>query len=216
MQCQPCREAISARIDREDPGAPDHLVDQHLATCAACRAFAVGASSVRRRVSIRPADPVPDLTASILARAHGRSGRQATATVGERTSHWSRWALLAVALTQIALAAPPVLLGHEAGATVHLARELGAWDLAMAAALLLVAFRPRRAAGLVPFAAALAVAMVGGAAIDVATGRTQLISEMHHLLELSGVWLLVVISRLPAEDGPLFDGLRRARPTLAA
>jgi len=215
MQCQPCREAVSARIDREDPGVPDHLVKQHLASCAACRAFAEGASGVRRRVSIRPADPVPDLTASILARAHERSGGRAKAA-GDQTSHWSRWALLAVALTQIAIAAPPVLLGHEAGATVHLARELGAWDLAMAAALLLVVFRPGRAAGLVPFAAALAVAMVGGAAIDVVTGRTHLISETHHLLELSGVWLLVVISRLPADDGPLFDGLRRARPTLAA
>lgn len=217
MRCQPCREALSARLDGEDPGVPDQAVSAHLAGCADCRAFAVGSASVRRRLAVRPADPVPDLTEPILARAYAtqRADRVAAARAAG-SAHWTRWALLAVALTQLALSVPPMLLGHDADAPVHLARELGAWDLALAAALVLVVFRPARAVGLVPFAAALAFAMFGGAMADVIAGRAALAGESQHLLELVGLALLWTISRRPSDDTPLLVGLRRSRPALAA
>ncbi|QXC62887.1 zf-HC2 domain-containing protein [Aquihabitans sp. G128] len=217
MRCQSCREALSARLDGEDPGVADAVLDRHLASCAACRAFADGSALVRRRLAVRPAEAVPDLTAPILAAAYAdRRQAAAAAARSAASAHWTRWALLGVALTQLALSLPPMLFGHDANAPIHLARELGAWDLALAAALLLVVFRPARALGLVPFAGALALAMLVGAVIDVASGRTAPWAESTHLLELVGLALLWVISRRPADDAPLLDGLRRSRPTLAA
>lgn len=226
MRCQSCREALSARLDGEDPGVPDALVDQHLAGCAACSAYAEGSQLVRRRLAVRAADPVPDLTGPILAAAAARrpapsavarlTARLAGGPVDGQGHHWTRWALLAVALTQLAVAAPPMLLGQDAGASVHVARELGAWDLALAAALLLVVLRPARAVGLLPFAAALALAMVGGAVIDLLSGRAALAGEAQHLLELIGLGLLWITAHRPLDDAPLLDGFRRPRPSLAA
>ncbi len=36
MRCEACREAISARIDGEDPGVPEEALEAHLAQCPAC------------------------------------------------------------------------------------------------------------------------------------------------------------------------------------
>lgn len=226
MRCQPCRDALSARLDGEEPGVPDHLVDQHLDGCAECRAFASGSQLLRRRLAVRPADPVPDLSGRILAADEARrpapslvarwTARLAGGPVDGSGHHWTRWALLAVALTQLAIAVPPMLLGRDADASVHVARELGAWDLALAAALLLVVLRPSRAVGLLPFAAALALAMVGGAVVDIASGRAALVGESQHLLELAGLGLLWITAHRPPDDAPLLDGLRRPRPSLAA
>lgn len=228
MRCQPCREALSARLDGEDPGVADELVDRHLASCGECRAYRDASRLVRRGFAVRPADPVPDLTGPILAAT--RPSRPASvparwvarvARVGGGSpspsggGHWSRWALLAVALTQMAVAVPPILLGDDAGVPVHVARELGAWDLALAAALVLVVLRPTRAVGLLPFAAVLALAMVGAAAVDVVTGRAALLAESQHLLELAGLGLLWVTARGLSDDRPLLDGFGRTRPGLA-
>lgn len=226
MRCEPYREALSARLDGEDPGVAPADLDRHLSSCEACQAFAARSQALHRRVAVRPADPVPDLTGPILAAVtrhlppvaeHRRSrvGGGARGGAGGAV-RWSRWALLAVALIQLAIAVPPVLFGHDAGAPVHLAREIGAWDVALAFALLLVVLRPRRAQGLVPFAGCLAVAMVAAAVIDAATGRVAPLAESPHLLELAGLALLWVMARQPVDDSPLVPGLGRHRPTLAA
>ena len=88
------------------------------------------------------------------------------------------------------------------------ARELGSWDVALGIGLLYAAWRPERAHGLLPFAAALAGALLVTAGFDVAAGREALLSESHHLLELLGVALLAVLA------GPTFR-VPRAAPTLA-
>lgn len=55
--CTRAREAVSARLDGELNELEAHRLDQHLAGCAACRAFAAGASAVA--LELRTADPVP-------------------------------------------------------------------------------------------------------------------------------------------------------------
>lgn len=208
MRCNTCREAVSARVDGEDPGPAAALVEDHLGWCLDCRAYASQVSELRRRTVVRPAEFVPDLTGPILARAQ-RAGLLPGAPTPN--GHWSRWALLAVGLVQLAVAIP-AMAGVDGGLPVHTARELGAWYLALAGALLVVVFRPRLAAGLVPFAIGLAAAMVIGAALDVGAGRATIGGEAQHLIDLAGLALLVVIARRPYDDGPLFDGLRRVRP----
>ena len=131
---------------------------------------------------------MPDLSDAILAAAVPPT----PVSVGS-AREWPRYVLLVVALTQLLIALPALVLGDEAGTTVHLARELGSWDAALAIAWLVVTWAPRRAAGLLPFAVALAAVMLGTALLDVASGRAALTGEAHHVLDLAGlamVWLL--------------------------
>lgn len=229
MRCQPYRDAISAHLDGEETGVAEVELEGHLDACAGCQAFTTSSRALHRRIAIRPADPVPDLTAQILATAskhlpvvapsraaNGLAGASGASRGNDGQIHWSRWALLGVALMQLTVALPPVLFGHDAGAPVHLAREIGAWDIALAMALLLVVMRPRRAQGLVPFAASLAVAMFGAALVDVGSGRATPLAESQHLLELAGLWMLWVLSRQPVDDSPLLPGLGRHRNSVAA
>jgi predicted anti-sigma-YlaC factor YlaD len=55
--CTKAREAVSARLDGELSELDGHRLDQHLAACAACRAWAAGATAVA--LELRTAEPVP-------------------------------------------------------------------------------------------------------------------------------------------------------------
>ena len=79
---------------------------------------------LHRMVRVREAEVVPDLTAAILGAAPATGAAVARRRAAEPVSV-ARWALFVVALTQLVLAGPALLLGEDAGATVHVARELG-------------------------------------------------------------------------------------------
>jgi protein SCO1 len=64
--CPRFREAISARLDGEDPGMADEVIDGHLLRCADCAGFADLIAAQHRRSRIRAAASVPDLTGEIL------------------------------------------------------------------------------------------------------------------------------------------------------
>ena len=144
---------------------------------------------------VRPADAVPDLSADILARVHpARPGR----------GDWVRNALAVVALTQLVLALPALVLGDASTAPVHTARHLGAMTVALSIGFLYCAWRPERAYGMVPVAAAMAAAFVLTAVLDVIRGNTPLLSESAHLLEMAGfalVWALAGSPGLPRRRG---------------
>ena len=198
MRCDDVQDAVSARLDGEalPPGFDDAAVDAHLVTCAACAAFAGGAAAQHRALRVRAADPVPDLTGPILA---------AVAPVAPRpVREWVRYALLAVAATQLVLALPALVLGDDPDASIHVARELGSFDIALAVGLLWAAWQPRRAAGLLPMVAALAGAMALTAVLDVVGGDAPAGGEAHHLLDLAGLVLLWALAHppRPAHPGP--------------
>lgn len=144
---------------------------------------------------MRRAEPVPDLTGSILA-ALPRSTRPQP--IGE----WIRYALFTVAATQLLLALPAVLLGEDAGASIHVARELGSFDVALGIGLLWAAWRPARSAGLLPMALALAATLAVTAGIDVARGTAPAVGEAHHVLDLAGVTLLWLLNRPGRQTRP--------------
>jgi hypothetical protein len=83
MQCDRFREAISARIDGEDPGLPDGALDVHLGVCAGCRAWQERAHVVTRRARVGMSSLDHDLTPLVLAAvpapATGRGRRLAVA-----------------------------------------------------------------------------------------------------------------------------------------
>jgi predicted anti-sigma-YlaC factor YlaD len=201
MRCDAIREALSARLDGEAADLGDDVVDAHVDTCRACAAWSEELHLLHRMVRVREAEPVPDLTTAILG-----AGRAAplVARRPPRTEPVSvaRWALFAVALTQLVLAGPALLLGEGSGATVHVARELGSFDVALAIGLLLAAWQPARAWGLFPVMAALALVMGGTAILDVVRGTASSLGEAHHVLDLAGVTLLWLVARAERTAGP--------------
>src|SRR4051794_31382411 len=101
MSCRRVQEAISARIDGEDPGLGPERIDAHLASWPACRAFAAPAAPAPGRGRVRPAEPIPDLAEAIL-----RAATPPAAPVAPVAPEWPRYVLLVVALTQLLIAIP--------------------------------------------------------------------------------------------------------------
>ncbi len=188
MRCEDIREGLSARLDDEapPPGVDDDAIDHHLAGCAGCRTWMLEATTLHRTVRVRAATPLQDRTDHILA-AVPLTARP------RRVREGVRYALLAIGLTQILLALPSLVLGEDAQAPVHVAREMGAFELALGVGLLATFWRPRLASGLLPFAGALAGAMVLTAVLDVAQGQAVAVTEAHHVLDLAGVALLALL-----------------------
>ncbi|HEV7721762.1 MAG TPA: hypothetical protein VGO60_10775 [Iamia sp.] len=188
MRCADCRDAASARLDAEalPAGLTDDDVDLHLEGCADCRAWLKQATVLHRAVRVRPATPVVDRTDLILA-AVPMTARP------RRVRDGVRFALLAIGLTQLVLAVPALILAEDSRAPVHVAREMGAFELALGVGMLATVWRPRLAAGLLPFAGALAGAMLLTAGIDVIQGQAVALTEAHHVLDLVGVTLLALL-----------------------
>lgn len=84
MECANIREALSARIDGEDPGLAAEIVDHHVAACPRCAAWVDELAGLHRISRVRVAEPVPDLTARIVDAAlpaPARRRRRGTARV---------------------------------------------------------------------------------------------------------------------------------------
>ncbi|MGH9245561.1 MAG: zf-HC2 domain-containing protein [Acidimicrobiales bacterium] len=194
MRCESCREVISARLDGEARPAEVATADAHLAGCLACQAWAAAVTELQRAVRVRRADAVPDLTASIL---DGAPELAPEPKVHHRRQPvtWPRYALFAIALTRLVLAVPALVLGLGADASVHVARELGVWDAALAVGLLVAAYQPERSRGLLPMALALGGFMAVAALVDVFAGQAPAGSEAVHVLELAGVVVLWRLAR---------------------
>ena len=190
MDCDACRTALSADLDGEAALVPAAAARRHLEGCAACRRWEVAAAGLHRSVRVRSAEPIRDRTDEILA-AIPLTARPRPVREG------FRYALLAVGLTQLVLALPVLVVADSAAAPVHITREMGAFEVALGVGLLASVWRPRLASGLLPFAGALAGAMLLTAAIDLLEGQTVAASEGQHVLAMVGVALLAGLTPRP-------------------
>jgi predicted anti-sigma-YlaC factor YlaD len=184
MQCDRFREAISARIDGEDPGLPAAAIDVHLAGCADCRAWQQRAHAVTRRARLGGSFLDRDLTAQVLAAAPVPVRRR-------RRRFTQRAALGVVAVAQLAITVPLLILGHDHDAGTHAAHELGSFDLALAIAFAVGAIRPALSAGLAWPCAIAASGLCGTAVIDWIGGQTPGADEAQHLIAVVGALLLL-------------------------
>lgn len=202
--CAVIREAMSSAADGEDTPLPESEVARHVADCPGCARYADALPGVIRRTRVGTAAPVPDLTASVLvALAEDRAHR-----AGPRVTEL-RWLVGLAGLVQLALALP-ALFG-TVGPDLHVLRELGALQLALAIGFLVAAWQPSRAAGVLPIAAVVAVAAVGIAVLDVATGLATVTGELVHLAEVVGVVALWLLQRQrPEQPLPLRAGAEPA------
>ncbi|MGY1885169.1 zf-HC2 domain-containing protein [Blastococcus sp. SYSU DS0753] len=195
MSCHTCREALSARLDGEPLGMPADELDAHLATCRGCAAWAAAAERVTRRARLAPAPSVPDLTASVLS-ALPRELPGARAAARARLADTAvRLALLAVGVAQATLAWPVLASGAGAmSAPVHMARESGAWNLALAAAFLAVAAGPRLAAGGLPFLGSFVALLLPVTVADLQAGHVHTDRALAHLLLVAGTALVATVA----------------------
>jgi hypothetical protein len=124
-----------------------------------------------------------DLTARVLAAVPpvpaGRPRR-----LGQRAG------LIAVALAQLAVTVPLLILGHDHDAGTHAAHELGSFDLALAIAFAVGAIRPALSAGLAWPCGIAAAGLMGTAVIDLIGGQTFGADEAQHLIAVAGAALL--------------------------
>lgn len=194
MDCSWAREGLSARLDVEPGPVSAAELDAHLAGCAACRGWADAAADVTRRVRLRPLQATADLTDPVLARLRTQQ-LPVTAWPPER------WLLLVVGAAMLVFAVPMVL-GIEPARDLHLTREAGVTDLALAVGVLFAAVQPWRAAGMLPVVVVLAAGLTATSAADILTGRVPLVQESLHTLAPTAALLLWRLRR----QGP-------ARPT---
>jgi predicted anti-sigma-YlaC factor YlaD len=58
-KCDRYRDALSARMDGEDPGIPEARIDAHLEQCAKCRTWATAAEMLTGQVVGSAGPPLP-------------------------------------------------------------------------------------------------------------------------------------------------------------
>ena len=123
-----------------------------------------------------------------------------------------------MALAQLAITVPLLILGHDHDAGTHAAHELGSFDLALAIAFAVGAVRPALSAGLAWPCAIAAAGLAGTAIADLIGGQTIGADEAQHLIAVAGAALLFWQARTPAgpRDRPWRPGPPRPPPATAA
>jgi predicted anti-sigma-YlaC factor YlaD len=203
MRCDLAREALSAQLDGELTPLEEEGLAAHLRGCAPCQSHARDLDALHRSLRVREAAPVPDLTRTIMATAGPhlpQSRLRATTTPAPAltppgAAAWARYGLIVVALGQLVLALPEFVVHSHAGHAAHTTRDLGAFGVALAIGMLVVAWQPHRASGLLPMTFALTAALTVTGLVDVALGHSGRWGQAPHFLELIGLVLLWFLSR---------------------
>lgn len=192
--CEPYRDALSARADGEVAPVSEAALQSHLDACATCTTFAAAVDDLSRHTRVVPAEPVPDLTASILAAVDtpDRARRHARTTQ-------LRGILAFVGVLQLALAVPALVAAG--GLATHVTREVGIFEVALGVGFLVAARRPDRARGLLPVAAVVAGLVTLTSFGDLLGGTTTWVQETAHLLEVVGTLLLWALDRRRGRTG---------------
>jgi predicted anti-sigma-YlaC factor YlaD len=196
MDCENYRLGVSARLDGEDAGVDDATLAWHLASCEPCRRFESEAIALTRAVRVASTETAPDLAPTIMAAIN----RERTAKSRAFDPQALRAGLIALAVVQMVLAIPVLIFGREAGASVHIAREVGSFDFALAVGFFFVGWRPARAYGMLPLVAAVVGCLGITTAVDLARGTATVLNESAHLLDLMG---LAAVWELARADGQL-------------
>jgi len=114
-----------------------------------------------------------------------------------------RVALVVAALGQLALAVPSLFFGEFAmQSAIHVARETGAWNLALAVGFAAAALHPRLAAGLATMLGAFICVLVAITLFDLGAGHVHLDRAASHLVAISGLVLIIGLVRATSDRRP--------------
>ena len=191
MDCDTAREALSARIDGEREPIPGARVDEHLAGCEPCRqwqAAAVEQTQLLRRLAGR------SQVSAVRA-----SADQPPRRMRRLPPSWPRWALGAVGVLQLGVAAAQgtgAQLGlPQVAGTGHVLHESTAWSAALGVTMLAAAIRPLVAAGLTWVLGAFATFLVLYEITDTDAGRVTVERPLTHLAVVLGAVLALLVWR---------------------
>ncbi|MEX5710049.1 zf-HC2 domain-containing protein [Parafrankia sp. FMc6] len=218
MGCETWREALSARLDGEEPGVSAALVDAHLERCPACAAWQREAALLRG-AAVHTAShdtPSPDFT-HLAGLARPRTSplfvclRLGLAALGFAQLALGLLQVLGVGPFHVALA--PTHHGMTGVThTEHLSHESAAWNLAVGIGFLAAAARRAIADGLVPLLTAF-VGLLGLLSInDITRGEVSADRLLTHTVLLAGYLLIVTLTQLTTDPGaPWARGTRDGR-----
>lgn len=206
MDCDLCREAVSARTDGEPEPVPAKTTDAHLASCTTCRQWQRDMAALTRGLRLRPAIDTPDLTARIIIAAP-----ELVPPVRSTRAWYPRMVLGGVAVAQLTLGLAQVLgvsdaeshAGHVGTSSTHLFNESTAWNLALGLGMLWTALRPKTASGLLPVMAGFLAVLTPFSAHDLITGTAPLTRISSHAFLVLGLLVLLIMHRArhTPEDG---------------
>lgn len=215
VNCEQARIGLSARLDGEATALESDAVQAHLDGCEPCRRWQDDAIEIGRRLRVRPADELlqGDLVRRVLDAQRDTAPSRAASALPTRQV--ARVLLAVVAVAQLALSLPALLLGDDVAASLHVAHEVGATEAALALGVLAAAWRPWRAAGMLPVVAALAVGLLSTTATDVLGGEVPAVHELPHLLAVAEAVLLWRMRHRPAPAAEPGSGQGRALRSVA-
>ncbi|RDI63399.1 zf-HC2 domain-containing protein [Nocardia pseudobrasiliensis] len=204
MNCDVCREALSARIDDEPEPVPSAQVDRHLEECRACTEWYAAATAATRTLRMRAAPVTPDLTDTILARAEfgGVTPRRRGLSLSAL-----RMILLGIGAVQCALGLAQ-LVGHGVGVHAdheigsHLFNESTAWSFALGAGMVWGALSVRAVTGLIAVFGSFAAVVSVFVAHDLLRHEMSATRAESHVVLLAGLLVLVLIQRRQRGEPP--------------
>lgn len=210
MDCDRCREAMSAALDGEADAAEQARVDAHLDGCAACRAWQHDAAAVTRRLRVGGTGAGPDLVARVVGAAPvprvrwwSAAARAGLVLVGAAQAVLGAASLLGVASLlgdhHDAMGDSMVVLG---AGMAHATHESAAWNLALGVAFLAGALWTRHLAGLLPVLGAFIAVLAVLSGIDLVAGRVEPTRVVSHLVLVAGFALGLAVVRLDPRPGP--------------
>jgi len=221
MDCDGCREAMSAALDGEADAAEHARIDAHTDGCAACRAWQSDAALVTRHARTASVGPIsataPDVVDRVLRAApgpgvrwRGVSARAGLAAVGLAQAVLGLVSLLGAATHAGHMTDPLMVLG---AGMAHAAHESAAWNLALGVAFLAGALWTRHLAGLLPVLGAFIAVLAVLSAIDLVAGRVEPGRVVSHLVLVAGFLLgLAVVRTVPRPGAGPTPGARWWRP----
>ncbi|QXQ13151.1 zf-HC2 domain-containing protein [Skermania piniformis] len=221
VECESCRDALSARLDGEAEGHDPGDVDAHLNVCSDCGDWLATVTTVTRELRVRPLAEVPDLVDAILAAAPPAHRPRL-----RLRGHGARWVLAGIGCVQSVLGAAQMLgvqlgssmpgAGHHmtdgTGADMagHLFNESAAWNFALGLALLWAALRPRAIAGLLPTVAVFVAGLAVFVVTDLAKGAVTPERALSHLVVVAALGALLWVRRESSRNDAPTPGHMRA------
>ncbi|RCW41037.1 putative anti-sigma-YlaC factor YlaD [Halopolyspora algeriensis] len=218
VDCLETTEILSAELDGEAGEEEWLAAEAHLDGCADCRQRYEAMTAITRSVRLLPAEPGPDVTASVLPawqprrldRLRGRAGRRLRMVLRGMLALVAAVQLL-VALLQLTGMGVSVHTGPAFRGTMpHISHETGAWNAAIAVALGWVALRAHHATAHLPVLLSFACVLFGLSGFDLVLDNVSTARVASHLPILLGVLLVAGLAVLRSEEsGPDIPQARR-------
>jgi predicted anti-sigma-YlaC factor YlaD len=199
-------EGLNARTDRSGDG--DAAVDAHLAGCAGCRAWYADAAFITRLARVGGETDVHDGVPDSVLAATPRPTRA-------RLARGSRGLLALLGAGQVLLAVAelggPMATGDSA--VMHMTHEFVAWNAAIGAGFLFIAWRRTRPSALLPLLTAFVAVLTVLSFDDLVQGMVGAGRLASHALLFAGYAVVVAMSR-PSMTFDLPPGVREpAQPS---